>query len=124
VGKEDGILLLTLPPHTSLCTVFGPHKTHCSACGNNSMLSKQGKILTVYSFGRRYWKTLSKALTKHKIEKGFHVTRIFPLHENIFGKDEFLSPYVTDRPYCQLTGPASDVQVPGTKMKKEHQLGL
>jgi hypothetical protein len=50
--------------------------------------------------------------------------RNFPQHENIFGEDEFLSPCVTDRPYCQVTGPASDLQVPRKIMKKEHKLDL
>jgi hypothetical protein len=58
-----------------------------------------------------------------------HLNRIscdrnFPLHENIFVEDEFLSPYVTDRPYCQVTGPASDPQVPRKTMKKEHKMDL
>jgi hypothetical protein len=52
------------------------------------------------------------------------VTGIFPLNENIFTEDEFLSPYVTDRPYSQLTEPASDLQGPRTTMKKEYQLDL
>jgi hypothetical protein len=35
------------------------------------------------------------------------VAEIFLLNKNIFGEDEFLSPHVTDRPYCQATEPAS-----------------
>jgi hypothetical protein len=35
------------------------------------------------------------------------LTGNFPLNENIFGEDKFLSPHVTDRPYCQATEPAS-----------------
>jgi hypothetical protein len=47
------------------------------------------------------------------------VTGIFPLHKNIFSEDEFLSPCVNDRPYCQLIGPAS---VPSSS-KDNHEEG-
>jgi hypothetical protein len=30
-------------------------------------------------------------------KRGFHVTGIYPLNENIVGEDEFLSSFVTDR---------------------------
>jgi hypothetical protein len=35
------------------------------------------------------------------------VTGIYPLNANVFGEDKFLSSFVTDRTYSQLTEPAS-----------------
>jgi hypothetical protein len=37
------------------------------------------------------------AFTKENIEIGFKVTEIHPIDENIFGEDECLSSFVTDR---------------------------
>ena len=42
-------------------------------------------------------KCFNKAFTKHNIEKGFHVTGVYPLNENPFCEDEFLSSNVIDR---------------------------
>lgn len=52
-------------------------------------------------------KFLDKAFFKHNCGKGFHVRGIYPLNEYIFVEDEFLSSCVTDRPWCQVTEPAS-----------------
>ena len=52
-------------------------------------------------------KSLGKAFVKHNFEKWFHVRGIYPLNENIFVEDEFLSSCVTDRPWSQVTEPAS-----------------
>jgi hypothetical protein len=46
--------------------------------------------------------SFGKAFTKWNTKKGFNVTGIHPLHENIFGKYKFLPSYVTDRPYSQV----------------------
>ena len=44
----------------------------------------------------------TRHLPKHNIEKGFHVTVVYPLNEKPFWEDEFLSSYVTDRIYIQV----------------------
>ena len=112
MAKENGILLLTLPPHTSRklepldCTVFGPYKTYYNACLNDWILSNPGKPVAMYSVAGIIGKIFSKEFTKHSIEKSFHVTGIYPLNASIFGEDEFLSSYVTDRPYSRVTEPA------------------
>lgn len=70
------------------------------------MLSNTGKLVTIYIVTGIIGKNFSKAFAKHNIEKGFHVTGNYPLNR-IFGEDEFLSACVTDRPYSQLSEPAS-----------------
>jgi hypothetical protein len=53
VAKENGIVMLTLPPHTSHKlqpmdhTVFGPYKAYYNACLNDWMLSNPGKPATI-----------------------------------------------------------------------------
>jgi len=71
------------------------------------MLSNLGKPVTMYSVAGIIKKSFTKAFTKHNYEKQFLVTEIYPLNENICGEDEFVSSCVTDRPYSQVTEPAS-----------------
>jgi hypothetical protein len=53
VAKENGIVMLTLPPHTLHKlqpldrTVFCPYKAYCNACLNDWMLSNPGKPVTI-----------------------------------------------------------------------------
>jgi len=91
-AKENGILLLTLPPNTSHefelldCTVFGLHETYCNACLNDWMLSDPGKPVAMYSVADIIGKIFSKEFTEHNTEKRFHVTGMYLLNENIFGE--------------------------------------
>lgn len=62
------------------------------------MLSNPGKPVTIYDVAQIVGKAYPKAFTCQNITKGFQVSGIWPLDENIFGDDEFLSSYVTDRP--------------------------
>ena len=52
-------------------------------------------------------KSFGKAFVKRIVENGFRVTGIYPLNEDSFVEDEFLSSRVTDRPYSQAMEPAS-----------------
>jgi len=70
------------------------------------MLSNAGKHVTIGSVAGIIGKCLSRAFTKHDIEKGFHVTGVYPLNENHFCADEFLSSYVIDRICNQEKDPA------------------
>jgi hypothetical protein len=81
------------------------------------MLSNPGKLLTIYNAASIIGKAFGKAFTKCNTEKGFNVTRIHPLNENIFCEDEFLSSYVTDRPYSQMS--VSD-NVPSSSLGSKH----
>ncbi|WP_341658275.1 helix-turn-helix domain-containing protein [Blattabacterium cuenoti] len=105
IAKKNGVVMLTLPPHTSHklqpldCTVFGPYKTYYNVALNEWMVEHPGKPITIYDVASVIGKAFVKSFTKENIEKGFLVTGICPLDQNIFGDHEFLSSYVTDRPY-------------------------
>jgi hypothetical protein len=81
------------------CTIFCPCTKYNNACLNNWILSNPSKPVTIYSAAGIIGKYFSKAFAKHNTEKGFCVTGIYPLNENIFDEDEFLSSFVTDRPH-------------------------
>jgi len=56
------------------------------------MRSNPGKTVTIYIAVGIIGKYFSKAFAKHNIEKGVHVTGIYPLKGNIFDEDEFHHP--------------------------------
>lgn len=103
-AKKNGIVLLTLPPHTSHKlqpldrTVFGPYKTFYNQAVNEWMACNPGKPFSIYDVPEIIGKAYPRAFTGHNIMKGFEVTGIWPLDENIFTEDEFLCSHVTDRP--------------------------
>lgn len=102
--KNNGIVLLTLPPHTSHKlqpldrTVYGSLKTLFNQACNNWMISHPGKPITIYNISSLFGQAYELAFTMKNINRGFEVTGIWPLNRNIFGEDEFLCSFVTDRP--------------------------
>lgn len=58
-----------------------------------------GKPLTIYDIAQVIGKAYPKAFSNQNITKGFEVSGIWPVNENVFGDDEFLSSYVSDRPF-------------------------
>jgi len=102
--KENGIVVLTIPPHTSNKTqpldrtVFGPFKTFCSTEMNSWMLTHPGETVQIYDIPVMASSAWDKAATRTNIKSGFRCTGIFPYNRNIFMPEEFLASYVTDRP--------------------------
>jgi hypothetical protein len=70
VAKENEIVMLTLPRHTSHklqpldCTVFGSYKAYYNACLNDWMLSNPGKPVTIYTVAGISGKAFGKVFTK------------------------------------------------------------
>jgi len=66
--------------------------------------------VTIYNIGGCICKAYGRVFSVHNITKGFQVTGIFPLNEGIFGDDEFLPFYVTDRPIQNTNIPDDTTQ--------------
>ena len=104
LAKNSGIVLLTFPPHTSHKlqpldrTVFGPLKTFYNVACGEWMLTHCGKPMTIYDVAECVGKSYPLAFTQKNILSGFRVSGIWPINENIFSEDEFLSSYVTECP--------------------------
>lgn len=102
-AKDNGIVLLTMPPHTSHKlqpldrTVFGPYKTFYNKVSSEWMATS-GKPITIYDVAGLIGKAYSKSFTIKNVTRGFEVTGIWPFNADIFGDDEFLPAFVTDRP--------------------------
>ncbi|XP_072384526.1 uncharacterized protein [Diabrotica undecimpunctata] len=115
--KKNGILPITFHPHTSHKmqpldrTVFGPMKTYYNTACSEWMIMHPGQPITIYDIAELAGKAFPKAFTTSNIQKGFEVSGLYPVNENIFEDNEFLSSYVTDRPLNQLTDSREQVNV-------------
>ena len=113
--KDNGIVLLTLPPHTSHklqpldTTIYGSLKQKFNQACNGSMISNSGRTITIYEISSLFGQAYEVACTLKNIIRGFEVTGIWPLNRNIFGEDKFLSSFVTHRPEaCGKTSSKND----------------
>lgn len=103
-ARNNGLVLLTLPPHTSHKlqpldrAVFGPLKTYYNAAASDWMTNNAGKNLGIYEIPGLLGQSYPKAFSPANILSGFRVSGIYPLNSNIFREDEFYSSLVTDRP--------------------------
>jgi len=102
--RDNGIVLLTLPPHCSHKlqpldrTTFGAFKRYYNAACNSEMLANPGQTITIYKIAKLAGVAFPKAFTPITIKSGFRVSGCFPIDRDVFSDDEFLTSYVTDRP--------------------------
>lgn len=104
ICKENGISLVTLPPHTSHRlqpldrTVFKPFKTYYNVAADDFMHANPGVPINIYHIPGLVGKSFGKSFTPENIQKGFACTGIWPLNSQIFSESDFLAANVTDRP--------------------------
>ena len=102
--RDNGIVLLTLPPHCSHKlqpldrTVFGPFKKYVNTASDDWIKSNPGKTMCIYDIPGIVKKALPLAATPTNVQKGFQVCRICPFDREIFSADDFLAISVTNRP--------------------------
>jgi len=76
-AKENGIHIVTRPPHTSNKTqrldlsVLGPVKTYFKSAANSRMMEHPGKMLTIYELAKLVGSAWLKAATPVNILSGF-----------------------------------------------------
>jgi len=103
LAKENGITLLTFPPHCSHKlqpldrSVFGPLKKFYNASCDSWLMSNP-RPMTIYDISSIVSLPYSQAFTQKNIKAGFAVVGIEPYSRNVFHDDEFLGSAVTDRP--------------------------
>lgn len=121
LAKNNGIILVTLPPHTSHKlqpldrSVFGPYKQYYNSACDEWLLNHPGQPITIYNVAELAGKAFPLAFTPKNILSGFRVSGIWPLDENIFGDEEYLCSSVTDR-----EDPTSSTDDP---MTSKHPIG-
>ena len=116
-AKENGVILLTFPPHCSHrlqpldVSVFSPFKSQYNRACNDWLLNNPGKTISIYSIGELVGEAYPLAMTPKNIRSGFHKTGIYPFNSEPFTEEDFLMSSVTDRPLpCaeNISQPASN----------------
>ncbi|XP_077966411.1 uncharacterized protein LOC144419992 [Styela clava] len=103
-SKQNGIVLLTLPPHCSQKlqpldkTVYGPLKAYYNTGVDSWLGAHPGQTISIYDIPGIASLAYGKAFTPANIVSGFLSCGIFPLNKNVFKDEDFLCSYVTDRP--------------------------
>ena len=89
-------------------TVFGPLKTFYNTAASEWMIMHPGQPLTIYDIAEIVGTAFPKAFSTSNIQKGFEVSGLYPVNENIFHEHEYLSSYVTDRPLDTQVEPEAE----------------
>lgn len=103
-AKQNGVIMLSFPPHCSHKlqpldrSVYGPFKRYVASAQDAWMKNHPGQSMTIYDIPQVVANALPLAATPVNICAGFRVTGISPFDREIFGDDEFVPSYTTDRP--------------------------
>ena len=85
-AAEEGVIMFTLPPHTSHLTqpldkgCFGPLKQHWQQECWKYITSCPGRVVTRYQFSELFRRAWEKAMTTTNIVAGFRTMGVYPLN--------------------------------------------
>lgn len=94
-AKENGIIYLSFPPHTSHrlqpldVGVFAAFKSKLKIAFNNWHIMNPGKALTIYNIPKLVKIAYFESFTAKSITSGFNKPGIWPLNELAFGDEDF-----------------------------------
>lgn len=95
MAKENGIIMLTLPPHTSHKlqpldrTCYGPFKTAYSTAMDNWMRANPNRTVTIHDIAEIVNEAQMSAFVPRNVISGFRVTGISPYNNEIFTDLDF-----------------------------------
>lgn len=122
-ARENGIIILTFPPHCSHrlqpldVAVYSSFKGCYNTCVTNRlMIEKPGTPLTIYDIASLVGKAFPQSFTPRNIMSGFEASGIWPFNDNKFTDVDFLCSAITDRPNPEIeTVPdAAEIAQPAT----------
>ena len=99
--KDNGVTILTLPPHCSEkiqpldVAVFSSFKTYYNAAVKSWLDSHLGTPFTIYQIAYCVKTAWGRSMTPQNIIAGFRKTGIFPYDKEIFTDADFLPSYIT-----------------------------
>ncbi|KAF2887614.1 hypothetical protein ILUMI_18559 [Ignelater luminosus] len=102
-AKENGIVVLTLPPHTSNKlqpldkTVVGPFKKFVASGIDSWLLENPNQVVGIFALPRICSLAWDRAASSQNIKSGFCATGISPFDPDIFKDIDFMSSFVSDR---------------------------
>ncbi|XP_031349549.1 uncharacterized protein LOC116175527 [Photinus pyralis] len=102
--RENGIVLLSFPPHTSHKlqpldrSVYRPLKKYFNTSADDWRKTHPGETMNIYHLPSLVKKALPLAATPSNIQAGFRCSGIYPFNRFIFPAHEFAPAEVTDRP--------------------------
>ena len=105
LAKQNGLILLTIPPHISYRLqpldrlVFGPLKSKYNQAMDEWMRSNPGKIVIVFNIPALINKAFLAAFTPSNIQAGFKSTGIYPFCRDIFDESAFAPSELTNHSY-------------------------
>ena len=102
-AKANGIVLLTIPPHTSHRlqpldrSVYGPFKGAYNRAMDGWLRSNPGKTVTIYDIPLLVNEAQMSAVIPRNILSGFQSTGICPFNRELFSDIDFAPALTTDR---------------------------
>ncbi|KAE8744011.1 hypothetical protein FOCC_FOCC009377, partial [Frankliniella occidentalis] len=128
IAKSNGVIIVTLSPHTSHKTqpldvaVFSPFRGYYDNAVRLWITNNPGKQVTIYHIASFVKIGIEKAMTPGTILSGFRKTGIYPFNPDVFTEADFLSslPYRTNEtPETPSTTPTS--QTPGSSTANDNE---
>lgn len=102
--RENGIVLVTFPPHTSHrlqpldVAVYSSFKSKLAVAMNEWMIMHPGRAITIHDLAAITNTAYTSSFIMKNIVEGFRKTGTWPLNRLIFSDDDFDCAFVTDRP--------------------------
>ena len=118
IAKENGVTMVTLPPHTSHrfqpldVSCYGPFKTYYAGA-LKSVLFRKHTAITIYNVVECVNIVHERGLTPSNIKSGFRKTGIFPFDRHIFCDDDFAPSQISDRRPPEGTETSTNLELPG-----------
>ena len=107
-AKENGTVMLTIPPHTSHqlqhldVSIYGPLKAYYNQAADDWMRNNHDQTIRIFNVSEFIKDAAINALTPRNILSGFQTTGIDLLNSGIFKEPDFVAAEIMDRPEPML----------------------
>lgn len=104
VARDNGITMITLPPHSTHKlqpldrTFFKSLKANYNRAADNYMTTNVGKRITQYDMAEIFGKAYGISATVEKAVNGFQATGLWPFDDSKFTDEDFAAAVMTDEP--------------------------
>lgn len=103
MAKDNGVYLVTLPPHCSDkmqpldVAVYRSLKGSYNSEADKWLSNHPGKTITIYDVAEIFGIAFYRSMTPSNITSGFKATGIYPFNRDVFSEELYLCSLVTDR---------------------------